>query len=68
MLGCATNPSLEPYRGAPFFDSDLRLAEYAVLACIKQPPGCTPRAAKVRAWIREADRTIRANNALRGEP
>jgi len=47
-----------PYEGPPFFASAERLSEYEALAADK-------RASKIRAWIREADRVIRANNALR---
>jgi len=56
--GCKTIPSLEPYAGEPFFASEQRLDEYEELMR-------EGRAPTIRAWIREADRVIRANNALR---
>jgi hypothetical protein len=64
LLGCVTSPSIEPYYGEPFFHSNKRLDEYAVLACIDQPEDCIPQAPYILAWIREANRIIEANNAL----
>lgn len=68
ISGCKTTPTIEPYEGVPFFESMDRLEEYEALACKGKPDTCVPQAPKIRAWIREADRTIRSNNALRSEP
>lgn len=67
LLGCVSRPSLEPYYGEPFFVDPGRLDEYEALACLgpATPVGCEPQAPKIRAWIREADRVLRANNTLR---
>lgn len=66
---CMSRPIVEPYAGEAFFVSLERLEEYEALACLgaHDYEGCKPQAPKVRAWIREADRVIRSNNALRGD-
>jgi len=67
-VGCKTTPSLEPYYGEPVFTSEARLNEYELLKQRDQERAkqeLEPETQKLRAWIREADRVIRANNALR---
>jgi hypothetical protein len=61
-FGCANSSgSLGVVPGDPF-NSDLRrVEEYIKLAVQDQE-----QTQHLRAWIREADRTIRANNAVRG--
>lgn len=62
--GCAgrNGPvSCEPAIGIPFHDSYPRLVEYQAL----YRAGASPA---IRAWIREADKVIRANNAYSDHP
>ena len=61
VSACCTTPMIEPYRGEPFFASEDRLDEYEALMIAEQAPA-------IRAWVREADRVLRANNALRVNP
>ena len=56
---CKTTPTIEPYACEPFPSTYAQLEEYEWLKATGQAP-------KIRAWIREADRVCRANNALRG--
>jgi hypothetical protein len=59
--GCATPViATEPYYCEPFYLADERIDQYALLYRENLAPA-------VRAWVREADRTCRANNALRGD-
>lgn len=58
ISGCQTPAMIKPYEGPPFFASIERLDEYEALKDADKAP-------KIRAWIREADRVIRSNNALR---
>lgn len=60
--GCATsNSSCEPAKYERFSDSEVRLDEYGTLVELNLAPS-------LRAWIREADRVIDANNAYGGAP
>ena len=58
IASCRTTPTIEPYPCDPFHSDAVRLEEYQQL----MDEG---RAPLIRAWIREADRVCRANNALR---
>ncbi len=48
----------EPYRCQPIDEAPAALAQYKELRASKTAP-------RLRAWVREADRVCRANNALR---
>lgn len=59
---CATNSGVcEPAIGSPFGITEEQLEEYEVLMESGEDSDA------IRAWIREADRTIRANNAYAGK-
>ncbi len=59
--GCAKPVvATEPYYCEPFYVAEERIDQYALLYRENLAPA-------VRAWVREADRTCRANNALRGD-
>jgi hypothetical protein len=68
LIGCALSASgcrtvvvaTDPYYCPPFYLEDERIDQYALLYRENLAPA-------VRAWVREADRICRANNALRGD-
>lgn len=61
FAACATNSiPTDPAVGEPFWASEERLDEYVELMNRGEAPS-------IRAWIREADRVIRANNAMHEE-
>lgn len=60
-VGCVSAAAVvDPFPCERFFTDDARLDEYAALSLLGYAPA-------TRAWIREADRTCAANQALRGE-
>ena len=58
LASCKTTPTIEPYACEPFPTTQAQIEEYEWLRSTGQAP-------LIRAWIREADRVCRANNALR---
>lgn len=66
---CVTVRLLEPYPAEEFAANERRIQEYVTLADDPVEPdpqtGLCPTAPNLRAWVREADRVIRANNKLR---
>ena len=74
LTSCTNVTLVEPYLGAPFYDrkrdlaaSEKRLAEFDE-ACVNPKRETPPRPVMSPvwcAWTMEADKVIRANNALR---
>jgi hypothetical protein len=74
LTSCTKTILIEPYLGAQFFDrerdlagSEKRLAEFDRV-CVAPTRETPPRPALLPlwcAWTMEADKVIRANNALR---
>lgn len=64
VSGCVTysgGPAAVP--GDPFYSDSSRIQEY--VWCLGDP-ACEPNTRAMRAWVREADKTIRANNEIYG--